>query len=83
MLDFKEIKLQLSPWFCFFLGGILLIWGILDKKGAASFGVLYPGLSAIAAGLLIRGFLKYVDRQTTIERLSEQEEKSHGDADSG
>jgi hypothetical protein len=75
MLDFKEIKLRLTLWVCFFLGGILLISEVLDKKGAVSFGDLYPGLSAIAAGLLIRSFLKYVDRQAISERPSEQEER--------
>jgi hypothetical protein len=83
MLDFKEIKLRLTLWVCFILGGILLISEILDKKAAVSFGDLYPGLSAIAAGLLLRSFLKYVNRQTTSERPSGQEEKPHGDAYSG
>ncbi|HTU22403.1 MAG TPA: hypothetical protein VMG10_30465 [Gemmataceae bacterium] len=83
MLNFKEMKLRLAPWVCFLLGGLLLILEILDKKRAVSIGDLYPGLSAIAAGLLLRGFLKYVDRQTADEKPSGQEEKQHGDAFSG
>ena len=67
MFDYREFKLRVSPWLCFFLGGILLLCAILDTKGTVSWYDLYPGASAIAAGLLLLGFLRYMDRKAKEE----------------
>ena len=63
VLDLRELRLRVAPWIALFLGVILVIWALLAKRAALSWSDLYPGVAAIAAGLLLFGFLKYIDRR--------------------
>jgi hypothetical protein len=58
----QDFKLRIAPWFFMALGLFLLVSAFGEKKVAVTFGDVYPGISAFAAGLLLRAFLKYVDR---------------------
>jgi hypothetical protein len=54
----------------FLIGGVLVISAFVEKKGLPGFGDLYPGLSAIAAGCVLLGFVKWVMRDTDSEDVS-------------
>jgi hypothetical protein len=71
--DYHSIKLRLGMVGCFVLGGILIAWAVLEKQGAVGFGDLYPGVAAVAAGLLIHLFLNYQDRAPGGDRPSAED----------
>jgi hypothetical protein len=41
---------------------VLIVWALVEKKGAVTFGDLYPGVAALTAGLLFFGLLRYLSR---------------------
>ena len=76
ILDLRELRLRITPWFALFLGMILVIWALVEKKAAVSWSDLYPGVAAIAAGLLLFGFLKYIDRRPGSDKPPASNEES-------
>jgi hypothetical protein len=82
MFDYQSVKLHLSRWFCFFLGGICLIWAVLEKKSAVSFMNLYPGFAFILCGVIFRWSLKDRDRglKTDASFVQNSEPRSSTDA---
>jgi len=61
-VGYREFKLRFAPWFCCFLGVLLIIWALLEKRGAVTFDDLYPGIAALVAGLFFFALLRYLSR---------------------
>lgn len=59
---FQFLKLGALLLFCFGVGGALIYNGVAGKKGPVTFDDVYPGVSAIAAGLLLIGWLYWMSR---------------------
>ncbi len=74
-MDLRELRLRISPWIALFLRVILVVWALLEKGTAARWSDLYPGVAAIAAGFLLFGFLKYVDRQISSDEPPESDQE--------
>jgi len=74
-MDLRDLRLRSSPWIALLVGTVLVVWGVLEKGTAASWGDLYPGVAAIAAGLLLFGLLKYLDRPLGSEEPPEPDER--------
>src|SRR5262249_42882802 len=67
VFDYRDFKIRASPWLCFFLGGVLTVWALVEKKGAVTFGDVYPGLALIMGGVLLLGLIKYLTRMPADE----------------
>ena len=62
VLYYRLLKMGATLLFCFVGGGLLIYVGVKDKKGPIAFEDVYPGLAAIAAGLLLVGLLYWLSR---------------------
>lgn len=60
--SFALMKMAAVLLFCFGVGGALVYSGVKDKKGPITFDDVYPGLAAIAAGLILIGLLYWMSR---------------------
>ena len=61
-LYYHLIKLGGLLLFCFGVGGALIYNGVAGKKEPVTFDDVYPGVAAIAAGLLLIGLLYWMSR---------------------
>ncbi|MCZ2344019.1 MAG: hypothetical protein LC104_19825 [Bacteroidales bacterium] len=64
---FLLVKLGLTLIAIFGLGGGLIYAGVAGKKGPVTFDDVYPGLSAIGAGLGLIGLLYWLSRPPSAE----------------
>jgi hypothetical protein len=73
-LDLRELKLRVSPWLALFLGVSWILVVLVGKRGATSWRDVYPGICLVAAGLVLFGLLRYLDRPLDSE-LSDSEDR--------
>lgn len=59
---YQSAKLGLLLLFCFGVGGALIYSGVAEKKGPVTFEDVYPGLAAIAAGVVLVGLYLFLSR---------------------
>ena len=71
--DYRDFKIRASPWLFFALGCILIIWALVEKRGAVTFGDLYPGLALFLGGVLMFGLIKYLTRMPPDEAAESNE----------
>lgn len=60
--SFLFLKLGATLLFCFGVGGALIYNGVAGKKGPVTNDDIYPGLAAIAAGVILVGLLVWMSR---------------------
>ena len=73
-MNLRERRLRISPWLALIIGGILVVWALVEKGTAVSLDDLYPGLAVLTAGVLLYEFLKYVDRPRDFEEPPDADE---------
>jgi uncharacterized BrkB/YihY/UPF0761 family membrane protein len=67
MLDFRDLRVRISPWLALTLGVIFVLSALVSKGAAVTWRDLYPGACLIAAGFLLFGLLKYLRRQRNFD----------------
>lgn len=77
-VDLGEWRLRLGPWIALLIGAVLVVWALVEKRAAVSWGDVYPGVAMIAAALLLFGILKYVDRPRGPESSPGRDEEPPG-----
>lgn len=50
----------MSPWLAFFIGTVLILWEINEKRANLRAQDLVPGIGLIAAGFFLIGLLRYL-----------------------
>ena len=59
---YRLLKMGALLVFCFAGGGLLIYMGVKDKKGPIAFEDVFPGLAAIAAGVILVGLFVWLSR---------------------